>query len=82
MAKYTKDFEAWWGRANTYINVEIPYVHTRVKQIAFNAWKAGKKKAKDGPKVDVVCIGDAAIEELEDLIDTSGRGMDCYGSLE
>ena len=44
MQKYTKAFEEWWTRADTYLPVKEIYVSSRVKRIAFNAWKASRRR--------------------------------------
>ena len=52
MKKYPKKFEAWWSRADTYIHNQEMYAGARIKRIAFNAWKAGKRAATEQRESD------------------------------
>ena len=46
---YTKEFNAYWGRVDSYIGSGMEgWQSARVKRLAFNAWKAGKKAALKG----------------------------------
>ena len=41
--KYTKAFEEYWSRSHQDIGSLEPWQYPRLKQIAFNAWKASRK---------------------------------------
>ena len=42
-SQYPKAFNAYWSRVDTYIGNVDGWQSARVKRLAFNAWKAGRR---------------------------------------
>ena len=43
-SQYSKAFEAYWNRTDHHVGNIEPWQSSRIKRLAFNAWKAGRKQ--------------------------------------
>lgn len=47
MSKYTKEFETWYESAYPFLNKYDLYMYHRIKDVAYNAWKAALKEVEE-----------------------------------